>query len=177
MEAITLFKESLDWLRNNYGKYQFFIERDIVWTMQMHLRDKVADLKLSYRYRVVTDWPMIKGKKRYLCADLVILENDQPRVAVEFKYEPNHNRKQDFSENKLKNPIVFWSGKSSVEDDIKRIRQFAMLKEIFDNLVGVSIFIDEGGKFYKKQKMFPGSIWELWDNGVAVLIAWSNDDH
>jgi len=175
MDPVTLFKESLEWLKNNYSKYQFFIERDIVWTMQMHLREKVADLKLPYR--IVTDWPMIKGERRYLCADLVILENDQPVVAVEFKYEPNHDRKQDFSENKLKDPIVFWSGKHSVEEDIKRIRHFTTLKEFTDKLVGVSIFIDEGGKFYKKQKILPGSSWELWDNGVAVLIAWSNDDH
>ena len=172
MEPVDLFKESLEWLKNSYSKYEFFTERDIVWTIQMHLRDKI---KLIPSYKIVNDWPMKKGQRRSLCADLAILQNDQVRLIAEFKYEPDHERKLDFSENKLKQPVVFWSGEHSVEADITRIRQFSANKEICNNMVGVAVFIDEGGKFYNGQKTFLGSRWEKWSKKTAALISWSND--
>ncbi len=174
MEPVDLFKESLEWLKDHYSKYEFFTERDIVWTIQTHLRDRVKQLKLPYM--VLNDWPMEKGKRRSLCADLTILQNNQVRLIAEFKYEPDHDeRKEDFSENKLKQSIVFWTSEHSVEADITRIKQFSANKEINNNIVGVAVFIDEGGRFYNSQKTFPGSRWEKWNKKTATLISWSND--
>lgn len=172
MEPVDLFKESLEWLKDNYSKYKFFTERDIVWTIQKHLRNKIKSLP---SYRIVNDWPMKKGQRRSLCADLAILQNNQIRLIAEFKYEPDHERKQDFSENKFKQPVVFWSGEHSVEADIARIKQFSANKEIYNNMVGVAVFIDEGRRFYNKQKTFPGSRWEKWSEKTAALISWSDD--
>lgn len=170
-DPTMLFKESLEWLKNNYDRYEFFMERDIVWTLQQRLREKVR--KMGLPYRIVNDWPMKKGERRSLCADLVIIQNDQVRLAAEFKYEPDHEREEDFSENKLKASVVFWSGEHSVEEDIRRIGQFSTNKKYADDFRGVSIFIDEGGKFYGKREAFPGSQWEKWGKKTAVLISWS----
>jgi len=175
MEALTLFQESLNWLKDNYHTFEFFMERDVVWTMQNHLREKIKALGLSYR--VVNDWPMIKNSKRSLCADLVILNGDQIMLAAEFKYEPNHKRKLDYSENKLKANVVFWSGEHSVEEDIRRIKEFRSNEQCSADFVGVTIFIDEDGRFYNKQTNFPGSSWQQWNNSVAVLISWAKNDH
>lgn len=171
-DPTMLFKESLEWLKNNYDRYEFFMERDIVWTIQKHLREKVGRMGLL-SYRIVNDWPMLPGKGRSLCADLVIIQKDQVRFAAEFKYEPDHEREKDFSENKLKASVVFWSGAHSVEEDVKRIRKFSTNKKYADDFRGVSIFIDEGGKFYGKREAFQGSQWEKWGKKTAVLISWS----
>lgn len=165
MEALELFKESLDWLEKNYNNYKFFTERDIVWTIQNYLIYEIA--KRNLHYRVFNDWPILAGEKRSLCADIVIKKNDNIEIAAEFKYEPNHTRK-DFPESKLKQPVVFWGGKSnehSVEQDIKRAEKFVKSGKAKK---GFSIFIDEGG-FFRGKEPHPGSHWEDWGN-IAVLI-------
>jgi hypothetical protein len=83
-------------------------------------------------------------------------------VAVEFKYEPSHER-MDIPPEKF--PVVFW-GKEGVVKDIQRIRDFVE-KGVAKK--GFSIFIDEGG-YFKHKEPHPDSKWKEWDNGVWMLF-------
>ena len=40
--AWTLFGEALDWLRDHYGQFEFWVERDLVWTVQTRLDVRAA---------------------------------------------------------------------------------------------------------------------------------------
>jgi len=156
--AYKLFKESLDWLRENYGSFTFFTERDLEWMLQTHIADEITQKNLPYR--IFNDWPIERGKKY---ADLVIrstTESDEFKVevAIEIKYEPDHKRK-DFRKKKLESPIVSWSdntNQSSVTGDVKRIKTFV---EADRAVTGYAIFIDEGSYFRNKKKMPDGCEW------------------
>ncbi len=162
--AIKLFENSLEWLRQNYVQFRFFTERDVVWTVQEQIRKQIDKSQLPFR--VFNDYPMLAGKRRSLSADLVILDSDNSVVvAVEFKYEPSHNRKGvDIPAGKF--PVVFW-GDDGVGKDVKRILEFVTKGKA---QVAYAIFIDEGGAF-RKRLAHPHSEWSEWDNGVHVL--WS----
>src|SRR6266700_1948153 len=68
-------------------------------------------------FRVFHDYPILPGKRRSLCVDLAILNTDSlVEVAVEFKYEPSHNR-SDIWPTKLKPSVVFW-GDDGVGKDV-----------------------------------------------------------
>jgi hypothetical protein len=93
MEATELFERAMGWLQENYANFQFFVERDVVWTMQTYIIRQIKEQGLPYR--VFNDFPLLPGNRRSLCADLAILasnKNDLAEVAVEFKYEPSHRR-------------------------------------------------------------------------------------
>ncbi len=167
-KAEDLFNNSLKWLRKNYKKQPFFTERDIVWTLQKYLRKKIEHKKLSYK--VYNDWPIEKSSgRRSKCVDLAIVEGKEIIVVAEFKYEPDHKRKEDFSENKLRNSVVSWS---AVCDDVKRAKCFAENKVKF----AFSVFIDEGGKFRKenvkglKRKEIKDASWEDWGKSCPSVF-------
>ncbi len=162
MNAEKLFMQTLEWLRDNYDKYKFFTERDVVWTVQMHLIDEIKKNNLTYK--IYNDWPIEKGERRSRCVDLVIMQGDKLKLAAEFKYEPDHKRK-DFSEKKLKQAVVFWKGENSVEKDIGRIKKYV---EEDKAKIGYSVFIDEGKRFREKDAII-GTSWHDW-NSVSVLI-------
>jgi len=85
----ALLEESFDWLKQNYSRFRFFVERDLVWTVQMHLLDSIQERGLPYK--VFNDYPMLSGKHRARSSDLAILNSlDEVEVAAEFKYEPSH---------------------------------------------------------------------------------------
>ena len=91
MEASELFENAIAWLKDNYGQFQFFVERDLVWTVQTYLFSQIKEYGLPYR--VFNDYPILPGNRRSLCADLAILNTDSlVEVAAEFKYEPSHTR-------------------------------------------------------------------------------------
>ncbi len=169
MEAITLFKESLDWLRSKYVRKKFFKERDIVWEIQKHLIKLVKKRQLPYK--IFNDYRLWKNGP--LC-DLVIMRDNKIEIAIEFKYEPSHKRVEDFPRSKLEQSFVFWGGKSnthSVEQDMERVKEFVE-KDIAK--IGVSVFVDEGG-FFSEKTRYKNRKWKKWNNGVAALISWSND--
>lgn len=158
--AVELFENTLDWLQENYFNYRFFCERDIVWTLQTHLQQKIDQSKLPYQ--VFNDFPMLPGENRHLSADLVILTPAYGvQVAAEFKYEPFHER-NDIQKQKL--PVVFW-GNDGVGKDIRRIHEFV---EKGKARVAYSIFIDEGG-YFRKRPPHGQSIWKEWGKGIWVL--------
>ena len=101
--ATQLFEEAILWLRANYKNYRFFVERDIVWTIQTHVISVIEKEKLPYK--VMNDYPILHGKRRSLCADIAILGLDElSELVAEFKYEPAHKR-EDIPRSKF--PVVF----------------------------------------------------------------------
>ncbi len=156
--ATELFENALSWLRENYSGYRFYVERDIVWTMQTRLRHLIDELALPYQ--VFNDYPMLPGPRRSLSADLVIRAvNSGVEVAVEFKYEPSHNR-SDILKQKL--PVVEWGG---VERDAHRIQEFVNKGK---TEVAYAVFVDEGGLFLKRP-LPVRSVWQEWEQGVWIL--------
>ena len=84
-EADRLIKDALSWLQANYSDFAFFVERDVVWTLQLRLSKQIKDSNLTYR--IYNDYPMLAGSHRSLSADIVILDNaDRVAMAAEFKY-------------------------------------------------------------------------------------------
>lgn len=157
MDAVELFEDSLTWLRVNYRSYRFFMERDIVWTLQLHLRDLIrlhaADYRVFHNHRIVERQN----------ADLAILKADNSvEVAAEFKYEPAHNRKTvDIGPGKL--DVVFW--KEGVVADVERTRRFVAEGRA---ATAYAILIDEGGHFRWREPPHE-SQWIDWGGGVFVL--------
>jgi hypothetical protein len=162
-----LFEEALNWLRQTYYEHRFFVERDVVWTLQKRLLSFVDKHRLPYRIYNDYPIPLENGRKRLV--DLCILDKDSLiLLASEFKYEPDHAR-DDISSPKPKSsrfPVVEW-GKDGVARDIDRIKEF--IKEGKCQYAW-SIFIDEGGRF-KDNQPHPGSHWIQWDNKIWVLIS------
>ena len=142
----------------------------------MDFSKKVQEIILenNLSLKVFNDYPILKGKKQGLSADIVILnENNQVELAIEFKYEPDHKRGKEPNCNiwptKLDPSVVFW-GKEGVLKDVKRCEEF------IDKGVAtaaVTIFIDEGGLF-RHRNPHPGTEWIDWDsNGkqkISILI-------
>jgi hypothetical protein len=158
-----LLREALDWLRVNYGRFEFWVERDLGWTVQTRLRQVVRERGLPYL--VLNDYPMLAGTRRSVCADLVIRERRTgSMMAAEFKYEPRHQR-ADFLAMPNKLPVVSW-GADGVAKDIERIRTFVEAGVVS---AAHAVFVDEG-RHFRHRPAHPGSTWEDWnDAGPSIL--------
>ena len=90
--AETVFRDALARLGADYGSRVFYVERDIVFTLQTRMVEGVRSEQLPVR--VYNDYPMIAGPRRSLSADLALVATpgDQALLAAEFKYEPCHRR-------------------------------------------------------------------------------------
>ena len=62
MSATELFENAMDWLREHYGEYRFFAERDVVWTVQKQILATIEGAQLPYR--VFNDLTISKEKVR-----------------------------------------------------------------------------------------------------------------
>lgn len=170
MEASELFENSITWLKDNYSRFQFFVERDIVWTLQKYLLSRIKEYGLPFR--VFNDYPILPGKRHSFCVDLAILNTDGlVEVAAEFKYEPSHKR-GDIWPTKFKPSVVFWSD-DSVGKDVKRVQDYVVMGKA---KVAYAVFIDEGGYFSSKLP-HPGSQWIHWVtediSSHRVALLWS----
>lgn len=159
--AEKLFEMTLDWLKLNYGDYEFFAERDLVWTMQNKLRAITIADNLSFK--VYNDFPIIKAMRRSLTTDLAILnERNEVEVAVEFKYEPDHQRGTGATKSiwpsKLSPSVVFW-GKEGVAKDVERAKRYVDQKK---SKLGIAVFIDEG-RLFRHRHPHLGTKWIDWD--------------
>lgn len=166
----TLFEDGIAWLQQHYGELEFWVEGDIVWTVQTHLRQRVADGGLCWT--VLNDYPMLPGPRRSLSADLVIRDADgEVLVAAEFKYEPSHDR-VEFRALLGKLPVVFW-GIEGVAKDIVRIRKFV---ETGTARTAYSVFIDEG-RYFRNRPAHPGAEWCDWEparpGGRSPSVLWA----
>jgi hypothetical protein len=149
----ALLEEVVDWLREHYEQFEFWVERDLVWTVQTHLRKLIDERHLPYQ--VFNDYPMLPGTHRSLSADLVIRDaSTGTLVAAEFKYEPSHGR-SEFRAMPGKLPVVNWA---LVAKDVSRIREFV---EAGVARAAFAIFIDEG-RHFRRRPAHPGSIWRDW---------------
>ena len=122
MSTTELFENAMDWLREHYGEYRFFAQRDIVWTVQKHILAMIEGSQLPYR--VFNNHTISKG----ILADIVILSGDSVEVAAKFKYEPSHSRsiKHGGDIRSTKFPVVPWTGKDgSAAKDVQRTREYA----------------------------------------------------
>ena len=154
-----IFADAIETLRDQYSEHRFFTERDVVWTVQLRMLEEIERLGLPYR--VFNDYGMGQRQR----ADLAVLDNaDNVELAVEFKYEPSHNRDARFGGDipKTKFPVVFWN---EVEKDVQRVADFVSAKRA---RAAYSIFIDEGGHFSWREAP-SGSEWQQWENGVSIL--------
>lgn len=168
--ASALLEEAVDWLREHYGQFEFWVERDLVWTVQTYLRRMVGERGLPYL--VFNDYPMLAGYRRSLSADLVIRDQRTgTMVAAEFKYEPAHQR-AEFMATPGKLPVVLW-GAEGVAKDVGRIRAFV---EAGAASAAFALFIDEG-RHFRHRPPHPGSTWVDWDasrpGGRAPSVLWS----
>jgi hypothetical protein len=170
LTAVSLFDEAIDWLRQHYGEYEFWAERDLVWTVQTRLRRMITERRLPDS--VFNDYPLLPGTRRARSADLVIRDADRTvLVAAEFKYEPSHDR-AEFRELPGKLPAVFW-GIDGVAKDLMRIREFVDQARA---RAAIAVFVDEGG-YFRNRPAQPGSAWRDWAGvrrgGGDVSVLWS----
>lgn len=160
--ADRLLLSTIDWLQENYESFTFFVERDVVWTVQLKLRELLRGANSDLQ--VYNDFGILPGKRRRLSTDIAIVDpQGAVLVAAEFKYEPSHSRK-DISLGKF--PVVSW-GSIGVAKDVLRVQEYVQL--------GVakrahSFFIDEGGSF-RHRPPHPGSRWIRWSGDVWLLRA------
>jgi len=161
-DARSMWGEAIAWLEEHYKEFTFFAERDVVWTVQCFLIERLRDCGLAYQ--VFNDYPILPGSRRSISCDLAIVSQDGTvELATEFKYEPWHTR-TDILPGKL--PVVYW-GKEGVGKDVLRIGEFVakgVAKE------GYAVFVDEGG-YFRKRAPHPGSEWTQWSSGPWALIS------
>ena len=168
-ESARLYENTINWLQQNYSSYRFFTERDIVWTLQLHLLQEIE--RRHIHLHVFDNYRM----PNRVLVDLALTEKntDSVLVVAEIKYEPDHSR-VDISRGKLSPSKVFWDSQGSgVIQDINRIE--TLIDRGFSG-VGYVTFIDEGGHHSWRQEP-QGSIWDYnWgtspysENTMAVLL-------
>jgi hypothetical protein len=158
MRGLDIVDDALKWLGAHYFDFEFFYERDIVWTLQCELNRRVRQECLPLR--ICHDIPMLPPRR----TDLALVRDaamPEVEVAIEFKYEPSHAR-SDIPQSKL--PVCFWD-RDGVLEDTRRIREFVAQNKAY---VAMALFIDEGGHFAHRHPP-EGSNWEEWERGVRLL--------
>lgn len=163
--GVHLAEQGLDRLHATYWDHGFFVERDVVWTLQRWLRETVRREGLPFR--IFHDYPIVPKPRRALCTDLAILTDaGEVAVAVEIKYEPDHARgvgdAAEIWPTKLNPSVVFW-GKDGVLHDVERCQHFVAEDRC---QTAMSLFIDEGGAF-RHRPPHPGTRWIDWEYGGA----------
>lgn len=164
--AEDLFRDTLAWLGADYGRQVFYVERDLAYTLQSHLVQRVESEHLPYR--IYNDYPMIAGLRRSLSADLAIVSSsNEALVAAEFKYEPCH-RRLDLLQNKL--PVTVWAG---IKKDTTRAVEFVNLNK---TKVAYAVCVDEGNHLAKRdlsiyQEHLHWTGWPHHNHQIAVHIS------
>jgi len=165
-DAAQMFEDAIRWLRETYDGRPFFVERDIVYTVQLQLWRLIRQHRLDWS--VFNDYPMIPGPRRHLSADIAIRSDaGEVLLAAEFKFELAHHRKDLLSH---KFPVIGWGDPLK---DIARIRDFVTTGKA---PVAYAVLIDEG-RFFRVREAHAGSEWIDWDartpDGQAVSILWA----
>lgn len=164
--ASGMFEDTIRWLKDSYDDRTYFVERDLVYSVQMHLWQELRDRGLDWA--VFNDYPMLPGARRSLSADLAIRSGDlQVVLAAEFKFEPAHDR-ADLLTHKF--PVTGWSDSLK---DIARIKEFVTTDRA---AVAYAVLVDEG-RYYRTRAPHADSEWIDWDartpEGRPVSILWS----
>ncbi len=160
--AAMVFEQAMEWLQNYYGVYHK--ERDIVLAIRDHLNEVFDERNLRSKAR--DEFKMPTGK----IADIVIrrLESDEVEVAAEFKYEPSHTRKSEFSQGAF--PVTFWD---EIGNDVSKV-----FKYVADGhaRVAYAVFVDEG-RYHRWRECPPRSDWKDWENSshhpYSISLLWT----
>lgn len=155
-------------IKENYSNNKFYTERDIVWTFQRKLMDKINKDRLPFK--VINDYGLLKAPNRSKSVDLAIINNNagainrwqKAELVIEFKYEPNKNRAGDDIP-ACKFPVTSWG---SILKDIDRIKEFKTNKL---TEIAISILFDEGGR-YINRTIPKESFWINGTNGLNLLL-------
>ena len=165
--ASSLFENVVARLQAHYATLRFFMERDVVWTVQTYLIRSIEEARLPYH--VFSEYPILPGNRRSICTDLAILNSKGiVEVAAEFKYEPSHLRK-DIMPGKF--PVTIWE---EITKDVTRIQQFVATGK---SQAAYSLLIDEGN-FYRQRIPPSGSKWITWQSASPttqpISVLWSH---
>ena len=181
MESEEIFDKIINEFTETYTPNYFYTERDIVWTIQKRLIEKIKERELQDKYRIFNEYPLLKvvkgekGKGRSKSTDLVIKNKKENRIeiAIEFKYEPDHKRK-DMPPDKLKQQVVFWKDVMKDLDKIKYLMEELNLKQgEKPPKIVYFIFIDEGkyrAECYREIKNITDERSILNGNGSIILV-------
>ncbi len=169
-EASQIFEEAIRSLRDTYDDIPHFVERDIIYTVQLCLWKMVRQRGLDWS--IFNDYPMLPGARRSLSADLAIRSGaGHLLLAAEFKYEPAHHRSDLLSH---KFPVIGWG---DALKDISRIREFVAAGKV---PVAYAVLVDEG-RFFRARAPHAGSEWIDWTartpDGHVVSILWARWPH
>ena len=164
-QADALFREAIDWLGADYGSRVFYLERDIVYTLQSRPVAGVDAERLPFR--VYDDYPIIPGQYGGLSADLAVVSASQEvLLAAEFKYEPCH-RRPDLLKPTL--PVTIWA---DIVKDTLRAHRFV---EEGRAKVAYAVCIDEGNylaqrdlSIYEERRVWSGKPHH--DHDISFLI-------
>ena len=148
--AAELLWKSVCSLRESWWCHRFFVQRDVVWTIQKRLIEEVA--ARDRPYRVCHNYTMEKGKRR--TSPVALVGAHRVVLAVEIQYEPDHDRTNEFTPGKFDPSVVDWN--DGVGKAVKRVHEF-VAKGLAER--AVSLFFDEGGHFAHR-KPHPGSWWD-----------------
>jgi hypothetical protein len=170
--AEGLFGDALVWLGKTYSEHRFFLERDLVWTLQRHIIRAIEEHSLPYR--VYGDYPMPSGLHRSQSADVAILDDSNTvLLAAEFTYEPDHKR-VDYPVGRF--PLCPWG---DIEKDWSKVKRFVRHGKA---QVAYAVLVDEGGYF--RTRVAPGGVvWLRWSSegrpkaGALVLRVSSGQEN
>lgn len=155
-DSSQLFEAALGWLKDNYRSFHFFQERDIVWTLQIHMLKEIETSNLPFK--IYDNHKLARDKG----VDLAILDRGNATdTVVEIKYEPDHKRGGlDISMGKLNPSRVYWNSPrdGGVEPDVHRINQIVRQRTARTSF---SVFIDEGS-YFSSRPAPEGAKWENW---------------
>ncbi len=176
MNVTTVFEGVLDEFIKNYPKKEsidrYFTERDIERFFQVNLFEELKPAYIAiHQVRVYKNPHLTQG---WTQIDLAVLDNKKTgiKLAIEFKYEPDHNRANDFTDGKLYPSVVNWR---HVKEDVDIIK---------DKYIGyyyhngsrvenaVSIFVDEGGFHKKKGNAHEPARWENEEIPMLICKSW-----
>lgn len=148
--AKKLFDQALDWFRVNYGEYEFFMERDLVWVLQQKIWEMIDEdgvpLEVYHNFSIAD-----------VQTDLALLNKEnEVELAIEFKYEPDH-RRRGFLLTRF--PVVFW--REGVGKDVERAKQYVKQEKA---KIAIAIFVDEGS-YFRHRKPYSNTKWVDWNCG------------
>lgn len=166
--AAELYEGTINWLQYTYSFYRFFTERDIVWTLQLHL---VQEIERRHLHLKVFDNHKMPNQT---LVDLAIIEEFTGSMLLVSELKYADHARTDISPGKLRPSKVFWDSERNhgVVQDVKRIKR---LIELGLSEAGYVTFIDEGGHHGWHEEP-SNCIWSDWgkspysDNTTTTLL-------
>ncbi|HAX72443.1 MAG TPA: hypothetical protein DCY20_02835 [Firmicutes bacterium] len=169
-----VFYQALEDIRIKYVDYQFMVDRDIAWMIQRKMTELIEVLDLPYE--VFQDYPLEKGHRRNNGHTLMIVSRglnykdvlgnkEAVEVMIKIKYEPSKYR-HDICDYQL--PRV---KPMDVVEDISELERLVHDKK---TNVGISLLVDECGRYLNRIGQTQHTKWIEWgnykDDGLNVNV-------